>query len=175
MHSAFLLANYLILARGVPERNRADVKHHDAVAVCDPCRVLCQLADDAGAADGLKFLFSPDFSQVTPSVMIEAMGRAFFSLSLGLGCLITYSSYFRKETPLLRTAGTMAALDTLVAILAGVIIFRRSSLSVFSLRPVRVWCSRSCRLCSAGCPAPCSGPRSSLCCCLWHPCHRQYQ
>ena len=76
-----------------------------------------------GASDGLSFLFNPDFSKVTPSVMIGAMGQAFFSLSLGLGCLITYSSYFKKDTPLLKTAGIMASLDTLVAILAGVIIF----------------------------------------------------
>ena len=76
-----------------------------------------------GAAEGLEFLFRPDFSKVTPTVMLSAMGQGFFSLSLGLGCLITYSSYFNKRTPLLRTAGVMASLDTLVAILAGVIIF----------------------------------------------------
>ena len=51
------------------------------------------------------------------------MGQAFFSLSLGLGCLITYSSYFKRDTPLLRTSLITAGLDTLVAILAGIIIF----------------------------------------------------
>ncbi|MDE7092589.1 MAG: sodium-dependent transporter, partial [Muribaculaceae bacterium] len=76
-----------------------------------------------GASEGLSFLFNPDFSKVTPSVMIGAMGQAFFSLSLGLGCLITYSSYFKKDTPLLKTAGIMASIDTMVAILAGIIIF----------------------------------------------------
>lgn len=76
-----------------------------------------------GASQGLSFLFNPDFSKVTPSVMIGAMGQAFFSLSLGLGCLITYSSYFKKDTPLLKTAGIMASIDTMVAILAGIIIF----------------------------------------------------
>lgn len=76
-----------------------------------------------GAAEGLTFLFKPDFSQLTPSVWMGAMGQAFFSLSLGLGCLITYSSYFSYKEPLLRNATAIGLLDTLVAILAGVIIF----------------------------------------------------
>lgn len=76
-----------------------------------------------GASEGLSFLFHPDFSKLTPSVILGAMGQAFFSMSLGMGCLITYASYFKDDTPLLRTAGEIALLDTLVAILAGVIIF----------------------------------------------------
>lgn len=76
-----------------------------------------------GASEGLRFLFKPDFSQLTPGVWLGAMGQAFFSLSIGLGCLITYSSYFNKETKLLRSAITIGTLDTLVAVLAGLIIF----------------------------------------------------
>lgn len=76
-----------------------------------------------GAGKGLSFLFNPDFSELTPSVWLGAMGQAFFSLSIGLGCLITYSSYFSSKTHLLKSAGTIAGLDTLVAVLAGIIIF----------------------------------------------------
>lgn len=76
-----------------------------------------------GASEGLAFLFKPDFSKIDSSVLMGAMGQAFFSLSLGLGCLITYSSYFNRETRLVRSASIIAGLDTLVAILAGVIIF----------------------------------------------------
>lgn len=76
-----------------------------------------------GAGQGLKFLFSPDFSKITPDVVIEAMGQAFFSLSLGLSCLLTYSSYFSDKARLVRSASIIAVLDTLVAILAGVMIF----------------------------------------------------
>lgn len=76
-----------------------------------------------GLKDGLEFLFRPDFSQINPAVMLGAMGQAFFSLSLGLGCMMTYASYFSKDTKLGRTAVTIASLDFLVAILAGVIIF----------------------------------------------------
>lgn len=77
----------------------------------------------SGASEGLRFLFSPDFSKITPSVLLGAMGQAFFSLSLGLGCMMTYGSYFSNSTRLARTAVTTATLDLMVAILAGVIIF----------------------------------------------------
>lgn len=76
-----------------------------------------------GSREGLTFLFRPDFSKITSSVLLGAMGQAFFSLSLGLGCMMTYASYFSKETRLARTATITAVLDSLVAILAGVIIF----------------------------------------------------
>ena len=55
--------------------------------------------------------------------MLDALGQAFMSLSLGVACLITYSSYFSDETSLLKDAGVVALLDTLVAILSGVVIF----------------------------------------------------
>lgn len=75
------------------------------------------------AEKGLFFLFRPDFSKITSSVVLSAMGQAFFSLSIGMGCLITYSSYFKKDTNLQNTALQVTILDTLVAILAGVMIF----------------------------------------------------
>ncbi|MDE6264764.1 MAG: sodium-dependent transporter [Paramuribaculum sp.] len=75
------------------------------------------------AAEGLSFLFHPDFSKITPKVLLSAMGQAFFSLSLGLGCMTTYASYFGDRTRLGKTALTTAVLDTVVALLAGVIIF----------------------------------------------------
>lgn len=76
-----------------------------------------------GIDEGLKFLFHVDFSQITPSVVLSAMGQAFFSLSIGLGCMMTYASYFKDDTRLLKSATTTAMLDSLVAILAGLIIF----------------------------------------------------
>ncbi len=76
-----------------------------------------------GFDQGISFLFKPDFSKLTPSVILGALGQAFFSLSLGLGCMMTYASYFKPETRLVRTAATSALLDTSVALLAGIIIF----------------------------------------------------
>ena len=76
-----------------------------------------------GASEGLTFLFNPDFSKINSSVVLSAMGQAFFSLSIGMGCLITYASYFGKQTNLQTTALQVTILDTLVAVLAGVMIF----------------------------------------------------
>lgn len=76
-----------------------------------------------GASQGLEFFLKPDFSKLTASTVVDALGQAFFSLSLGMGILITYSSYFPKETRLGRTAVTVSLLDLLVAVLMGVIIF----------------------------------------------------
>lgn len=75
------------------------------------------------AQEGLLFLFKPDFSKISSSVVLSAMGQAFFSLSIGMGCLITYSSYFKKDTKLQVTALQVTVLDTLVAVLSGIMIF----------------------------------------------------
>ena len=76
-----------------------------------------------GAAKGIDFLLKPDFSKVSGSVFLEALGQAFFSLSLGTACLCTYASYFKKETNLLRSATQIALLDSAIAIMAGLMIF----------------------------------------------------
>ena len=76
-----------------------------------------------GAVEGIKFLLMPDFSKVTGNMMLDALGQAFFSLSLGTACLCTYASYFSKDTNLLNSAGQIVVLDTLIAILAGLMIF----------------------------------------------------
>jgi len=76
-----------------------------------------------GASDGLRYFLAPDFSKITPSVVVNALGQAFFSLSLGMGILITYAAYYPKDTRLCRTAVTVSLLDMAAAILMGVVIF----------------------------------------------------
>ncbi len=76
-----------------------------------------------GAAAGLEFFLRPDFSKVNSSTVLNALGQAFFSLSLGMGILITYASYFPKSTKLTRTAVTVSMLDLMVAVLVGFVIF----------------------------------------------------
>ncbi|MCH3994320.1 MAG: sodium-dependent transporter [Prevotella sp.] len=75
------------------------------------------------ASKGIIFLFKPDFSKVTPHVIFDALGQAFFSLSLGSACLCTYASYFSRQTKLGTSATQIALIDTGVAILAGLMIF----------------------------------------------------
>ncbi|MEA4995702.1 MAG: sodium-dependent transporter, partial [Petrimonas sp.] len=76
-----------------------------------------------GAKAGVDFLFKPDFQEVKSTVFLDAMGQAFFSLSLGMGCMMTYASYFKDNTNLTATAVQVSVLDTLVALLAGMVIF----------------------------------------------------
>ncbi len=76
-----------------------------------------------GGMQGVKYLFAPDFSKVSASTVLAALGQAFFSLSVGMGCLVTYGSYFKEETNISRTAVQVIAIDTIVALLAGLAIF----------------------------------------------------
>lgn len=76
-----------------------------------------------GAAKGLAYYLKPDFSKLNGTVILMALGQAFFSLSLGMGTMITYGSYISKSDKLVSSAGWVSFSDTLIAILAGLIIF----------------------------------------------------
>lgn len=76
-----------------------------------------------GGMKGVEFLFKPDFSKVSGKVFLAAMGQAFYSLGLSMGCISTFASYFSRETHLLKSAVNIAVIDTMVAILAGLMIF----------------------------------------------------
>ena len=76
-----------------------------------------------GALKGLEFLLKPDFSKITSDAILGAMGQAFFSLSLGMGCLSTYASYFSRDTRLGYTAMSVCVIGTCISILSGFIIF----------------------------------------------------
>ena len=120
---AFLALNYLVLRRGV-EKGIEKVSNILMPVLFLILAAMCvNSLTLPGAKRGLEFLFKPDFSQLTPSAVIAAMGQAFFSLSLGLTCLLTYASYFSDDTRLARSAVITAGLDTLVAVMAGVMIF----------------------------------------------------
>lgn len=71
---------------------------------------------------GLKFLFYPDFSQVTSKTVLAALGQSFFSLSLGMCCILTYGSYVKKNENILSLSASTAFADTLFAIIAGIAI-----------------------------------------------------
>jgi neurotransmitter:Na+ symporter, NSS family len=73
--------------------------------------------------EGINFLFNVDFSKITSSVVLTAMGLAFFKLSLGVACMVTYSSYFTSDNNMMGTAVKVAFADTTVSLLAGVAIF----------------------------------------------------
>lgn len=119
----FLLTTHYIIVKGVEKGIEKSSKiMMPTLFIIILVLVICSVSLP-GATAGIEFLLKPDFSKVDGSVFLSAMGQAFFSLSLGMGCLCTYASYFNKETNLTRTALSVGIIDTFVAILAGFIIF----------------------------------------------------
>jgi len=120
---AFLLFTHYIVVKGVKDGIEKSSKILMPVLfILIVVLAICSMALP-NASKGLEFLLKPDFSKVNADVFLGAMGQAFFSLSLGMGCLSTYASYFGSDTRLGKTALSVGVIDTFVAILAGLIIF----------------------------------------------------
>ena len=120
---AFIVITHLVIVRGVQggiERASKILMPLLLILLLVIVVASCMLP---GAINGVRFLLLPDFTKVSSSLLLEALGQAFFSLSLGTACLCTYASYFSRKTNLLRSATQIALLDTLIAILAGLMIF----------------------------------------------------
>ena len=119
----FLLATHFIIVKGVEKGIEKSSKiMMPTLFIIILILVGCSVTLP-GAGKGIEFMLKPDFSKVDGNVFLGAMGQAFFSLSLGMGCLCTYASYFSKNTNLTRTAFSVGIIDTFVAVLAGFIIF----------------------------------------------------
>ena len=119
----FLLLTHYIVVKGVKDGIEKSSKIMMPVLfILIVVLAICSMTLP-NAGKGLEFLLKPDFSKVNADVFLGAMGQAFFSMSLGMGCLSTYASYFGSETRLGKTALSVGVIDTFVAILAGLIIF----------------------------------------------------
>jgi len=119
----FLLLTHFIIVKGVEKGiERSSKIMMPALFILLLILAVCALLLP-GSGRGIEFLLKPDFEKVDGGVLLAAMGQAFFSLSLGMGCLCTYASYFKPDTNLPKTAFSVAGIDTCVAILAGIIIF----------------------------------------------------
>ena len=119
----FVLLTHLVVVRGVKggiERASKVLMPILLILLVIIVVASCMLP---GAMEGVRFLLKPDFTKLSSIVMLDALGQAFFSLSLGTACLCTYASYFSRDTNLLNSAGQIAVLDTMIAILAGLMIF----------------------------------------------------
>lgn len=121
--AAFMLLTHFVVARGI----QAGIERYSKVMMPLLLIIIVLLVGCSlmmpGAGEGLRFLLKPDINKITSDVVLSAMGQAFFSLSVGIGCLVTYSSYFNKDTRLVRSAMNVCVIDTLVAVLSGFIIF----------------------------------------------------
>lgn len=120
---AFILITHFVVVRGI--RNGIERASKWLMPALLLLLVIIVVASCLlpGAYKGIEFLLKPDFSKLSGSVFLEALGQAFFSLSLGTACLCTYASYFGKETKLMQSAVQIAFLDSIIAVMAGLMIF----------------------------------------------------
>ena len=120
---AFILITHFIIIRGV--RNGIERASKLLMPLLFVLLLIIVIASCSlpGAMKGIEFLLKPDFSKVNGKVCLEALGQAFFSLSLGTACLCTYASYFSRQTRLLHSATQIAIIDFLIALMSGLMIF----------------------------------------------------
>ena len=119
----FVLITHVVVARGVSKGIEKASKLLMPLLLILLVIIVVASCLLPGAEKGISFLLKPDFSKVNEEVILEALGQAFFSLSLGTACLCTYASYFKHDTNLLGSATQIALLDSGIAILAGLMIF----------------------------------------------------
>ncbi len=129
----YLLLNVFIVSKGVASGIEAAGKVLMPLLFAILILITIKGLTLPGAMAGVEFLFRPDFSKVTGTVVLSALGQAFFSLSLGMGAMITYGSYLNKSENLVQNAGLVTTMDTAVALLAGLAMF--PAMFAFGMEP----------------------------------------
>ena len=122
-HALFMLGTVLIVARGVQAGIEKAVVWLMPMLFLMLVMLVGYAAVTGDFAAGFAYMFRPDFSKVTPDVVIAAAGQAFFSLSIGIGTMLAYGSYLPRTVSLPSTSVIIALADTSCALLAGVAIF----------------------------------------------------
>ena len=119
MHTAFMVGTAIVILLGVKKGIERFTKVTMPLLFILIIIIVVFGLTLPGAGKGVEYLVKPDFSKITPSVITSAMGQAFFSMSLGVGTILTYASYVSKEENLMVSAGGTAVFDLLFAVLAG--------------------------------------------------------
>ena len=119
----FILINWLILAKGVIAGIERSVKYLMPLLFICLVIMICRNITLPGAMEGIRFYLEPDFSKITPKLFIQVLGQVFFALSLGFGVIITLSSFLDKKEKLVRTATITGIINTIIAVMAGFMIF----------------------------------------------------
>lgn len=120
---AFMIATIFIVARGVGDGLEMAVKYLMPALFILIIALLAYAATTDHFAEGFRFLFQFNAADLTSESILAAMGMAFFTLSLGMGTMIAYGAYMPPDANILSTVGLIAALDTLVALMMGMVIF----------------------------------------------------
>ena len=129
----FVLVNFFILEKGIVDGIERSVKYLMPILFIFLIVMVIRNITLPGAMEGISFYLMPDFSKITPQLFVFVLGQVFFALSLGFGVLITLSSYLDKGENLVRTATITGIMNTVIAVLAGFMIF--PSLFSFGVAP----------------------------------------
>jgi NSS family neurotransmitter:Na+ symporter len=132
-HTIFIVLTALIVSAGVKDGIGRMVKILMPMLGFLMIFMVVYSMINGNFSQALSFLFAPDFSNVTSDTLLQAMGQAFFSLSLGMGSIMAYGAYMPKNQNVVNSSFTVASLDTLIAILAGLAIF--PIIFAFNLEP----------------------------------------
>ena len=120
----FILLTHLIIMRGVEKGIEKASKVMMPALFVILIIMAVRVAFMPGAAEGYRFFLEPNFEKAfSAKTIFMAIGQAFFSLSVGMGCMVTYASYFKKDNKLASTSFSVALLTLLVAVMAGLVIF----------------------------------------------------
>lgn len=131
--AAFLIVTHIVIVKGVKKGIERSAKILMPFLFLLLIVLMCCSLTTPGTKKGLEFLFAPDFSKINSKVIMAAMAQSFYSLSLGMGCMCTYASYFNSSTNITKTAVNVSIIDTLVAIVSGIVIFP----AVFSVQGIK--------------------------------------
>lgn len=123
LHTIFMAITVIVVSMGVQSGLERAVKFLMPALFLLLVIMVGYAMSTSGFGAGLHYLFYPDFSKLSGAGVLAAMGQAFFSLSLGMGAIMVYGSYLPERASIARTTISIAAADTLVAILAGIAIF----------------------------------------------------
>lgn len=121
--ASFIAITMAIVARGVEKGIEQSSKILMPLLLIILVALCVNSMTLSGFTQGMSFLFEPDFSKITTQTVLDAVGQVFFTLSIGMGVMITYSSYVHKQENMLRSKIKVTIIDTLVAIISGVAIF----------------------------------------------------
>ncbi len=122
-HTLFMVMTMAIVARGVHRGLEQAIVYLMPTLVVLLLILVGYAASTGYFMDALTFLFTPDFSKFSSTSILTAMGHAFFTLSLGMGAIMTYGIYLPKDTSIAGTSAAIAVADTMVALIAGMAIF----------------------------------------------------
>jgi len=122
-HTIFMVATMIIVSRGVRDGIERAVTYLMPTLFVLLIILMFYSMSTGYFQQGLEFLFKPDFTKLNAQSILVAMGHAFFTLSLGMGAIMVYGSYLPKDTSISKATMMIAAADTTVALLAGMVIF----------------------------------------------------